>query len=262
MIVELERTIKDLLKDFNKNIVIYSAVYPFVNFMNGNPVSFCNDVIDIFTQNADTVFMPTFTDGFTNGICNLDKEKSLTGALTEIFRNTEGVKRTFCPFFSFGVYGKYQKETVALRPKEAWGSGSLYEWFYNNDVTIVTFGTHLTHCSFTHYAEWLMRDKITYRYNKDFSGKIILDGQEENCKTTLFVRQLNPSPHNNWMWAIPNYLSVGMNILDFHGIQISAISARNKIDCLLPLVEKDNYCLIDNKESFIKKGENEYARTI
>lgn len=248
----LDNTINELLKDFNKTIVVFSAIYPFAKMIKTSPTQFCNELIDILKNNSTSLFMPTFTNGFKEGICNLDTEASSTGALTEIFRQSKNVKRTFCPFFSFGVYGDVQEETTALRPKEAWGSGSLYEWFFNNEVTILTLGTHLTHCSFTHYVEWLMKEKITYRYQKDFSGKIIINNKEENCNTTLLVRQLDPSPINDWTWAVDTYINAGMKIVDYNGIKISAINAKNKILSLIPLIEKDNYCLIQNPELFKK----------
>lgn len=250
MLNELEKTIKDLLKDFNKNVVVYSAIFPFVKLIKNKPEEFCNDVLDILINNSSTLFLPTFTSGFKNGLCNLDGEPSSTGVLTEIFRKRDEVQRTFCPFFSFGVFGECANETIVLRPIEAWGKGSLYEWFYNNKVTILTLGTHPTHCSFTHYAEWLMKDLITYRYDKSFEGKITYNGKTEDCKTALFVRNLDPSPMNDWTWAINEFLNAGMKMEEFQGIKISAINAKNKIDALLPLIEKDPYCLISNSELF------------
>ncbi|HIQ89863.1 TPA: AAC(3) family N-acetyltransferase [Candidatus Galligastranaerophilus faecipullorum] len=247
---QFDLAIKKLLRDFNKTIVVYSAIFPFAKLIKEDPKKYCLGLIDILKYNTDSLFMPTFTNGFTNGVCNLDKEKSTTGALTEIFRTLKNTKRTFCPFFSFGVYGEAQNEVISLRPKEAWGAGSLYEWFYDNNITILTLGTDITHCSFTHYVEWLMRDKIKYRYNKTFSGNIILNGKSENCRTTLFVRQLNPSPQNDWTWAADNYINAGMKIVEYNGIKLSAISARKKIDTLVELVKKDNNCLISNRELF------------
>ena len=229
MIKKINSVLREL-KIQDKPIVVYSAIWPFVHVMKDNPQEFCDKLIEILQENSETLFMPTFTDGFKDGICNLDTEKSTTGILTEIFRQKNDVKRTISAFFSFGVYGKDANETAALRPKEAWGGGSLYEWFEHNDAQIITIGTHPTHCSFTHRAEWLTKDIIKYRYNKEFKGQIISNKQTIDITETLLVRNLDPSPRNDWKWATNIFIKNGMNIIDVDGIQISSMSAKTKMD--------------------------------
>lgn len=250
MISRINKALEELnLK--NRPVVVYSAIFPFMRFIQNNPQSFCDDLIEVLAANSATLFMPAFTDGFKNGFCNLDEEKSTTGVLTEIFRQKKGVKRTLSAFFSFSVLGKSQKETISLRPKHAWGEGSLYEWFEQNDAYIVTIGTHPTHCSFTHRAEWLCKDIIPYRYDKKFEGTIIRNGQEIFIEEILLVRNLDPSPVNDWTWATKDFLNAGMNLFEIDGIKISSISAKAKMDIIVPMVKKDPLALIKNKNDFI-----------
>jgi aminoglycoside N3'-acetyltransferase len=253
MIEIIKKSIKELLKDNDKPIVVYSAIWPFLKLANMPPRDFCEELINILVQTADnrySVFMPAFTGGFNNGVCNLDAEKSLTGALTEEFRQRKDVRRTVSAFFSFGVYGKDAEEAISLKPKNAWGEGSLYEWFEINDAQIITIGTHLTHCSFTHRAEWLMKHLINYRYVKELQGNIIHEGKQFELKETLFVRNLNPSPVNDWTWAVNDFVNNGMKIISIDGIQISRMSAKKKLDILVPMIEKDPLVLLKNKNDF------------
>lgn len=249
MIKKINIALRELnIKD--KPIVVYSAMFPFVRAIQKDPQCFCDDLIEVLINNSATLFMPTFTDGFKNGSCNLDLEKSTTGTLTEIFRQKKEVKRTLSAFFSFGVIGKSQKEIISLKPKHAWGKGSLYEWFEQNDAQIITIGTHPTHCSFTHRVEWLCKDVIKYRHNKEFEGTIIRDGEKIPLKETLYVRNLSPSPKNDWKWAINDFVKAGMKIIDIDGIKISCINAKTKINLLVPMVRKDPLILITNKDDF------------
>jgi aminoglycoside N3'-acetyltransferase len=198
-----------------------------------------------------TLLMPTFTSGFNaKGFCDLDVFPSQTGALSETFRSHYGVKRTRSAFFSFAVHGPKASELTSLNPQEAWGAGSLYEWLYNYDVAIVTMGLHPTHCSHTHYAEWINRQHIPYRFNKTFSGMITHEGATIAHTETLFVRQKDPEPINDFTWLLPTYLAAGMQVSNSHGYQISCMRTKTKIDTILALLNKDSLALISNKEFF------------
>jgi len=236
----------------NGNVVVFSALWPFLRMIGEAPDVFSRNIIDTLISNSRTVFMPAFTDGFKNGACDLDRTPSTTGALTEIFRNTKGVRRTVCPFFSFGVYGESSNQAVELRPRHAWGEGSLYEWFENNDATIITLGTHPTHCSFTHRAEWHCRSIIKYRYDKLFSGEIRHEGNTFSFQEMLAVRMLKPLPQIDWTWALNDFMGNGMKIYDVEGVKISAMRASAKMKVLIPLIEKDPLCLIKNKLDFME----------
>lgn len=118
---QFDLAIKKLLRDFNKTIVVYSAIFPFAKLIKEDPKKYCLGLIDILKYNTDSLFMPTFTNGFTNGVCNLDKEKSTTGALTEIFRTLKNTKRTFCPFFRLEYTAKLKMKSSVYAQKKLGG---------------------------------------------------------------------------------------------------------------------------------------------
>lgn len=245
MIKELEAVLLKTIPNNGKPIVIYSAIWPLVRHFKMPENEIGSNILDIILKNfQSTIFLPTFTNGFVNGICDLDQTPSITGLLSEQFRKMDGVKRTKCPFFSFGVYGKDQKEVVDLIPTEAWGKNSLYEWFYEKDVNIVTIGTHATHCSFTHYAEYLYKDKITYREPKIFKGTLIHESKKIEMEIMHLVRSLNQNAINDFTWLLNSFLEDGMTLNKLSGISFSSMSAKTKINRIRKFLDKDINCLV------------------
>lgn len=243
---EISTTLKDTIPTDGSPLVIYSALWPFVRHFKKPEIElaqiFIESLLKLYPNR--TLLFPTFTNGFVDGVCDLDATKSTTGILSEEFRETNGVRRTICPFFSFAAIGKHQSELINLKPKLAWGEGSLYEWIYKTNATIITIGLHPTHCSFTHYAEAVNRDLIPYRTTKTFNGKIIHEGKTFDSETTLLVRDLNHKVINDFTWLMDPYLENGMVIKKLEGIGFSAIKAKTKIDLITSYLKKDNLCLI------------------
>lgn len=257
-------TIEDIVVSLEKivgnqqqNIVIYSALWPLMRLTNMPAqelvADLCAKLMERFC--GRTLLMPTFTPGFDKGgVCDLDLTPSQTGALSEHFRGCCGVQRTRSAFFSFAVYGPNSETLISLKPEEAWGSGSLYEWLYNNDAAIVTLGLHPTHCSYTHYAEWLNRTQIPYRFNKTFSGILINNKFSIEDTETLFVRTRDPEPVNDFTILLPEYLANSMQVSKPHGYPISCINAKPKIDVVSSAIRKNSLALISNKDLFSHYG--------
>ena len=248
--------IDDILTDLEmlvgnryETIVIYSAMWPLIRLANmpGPELAtdLCSSIMEKFS--GRTLLMPTFTSGFDKqGICDLDSLPSQTSALSETFRRYLGVRRTRSAFFSFAVHGPKAKELVSLKPKEAWGEGSLYEWLYNNHAAIVTLGLHPTHCSYTHYAEWLKHQDIPYRFDKIFSGTLIHERVAFSHTESLFVRQRTPEPINDFTGLLPAYLAGGMKVCQSHGYPLSCMDARSKIDTVVAALNNNPLDLISN----------------
>lgn len=249
IVVELEK----IVGNRQENIVIYSAVWPLFRLANMPAQELVSDLCTKVRSRFSecTILMPTFTSGFNkDGVCDLDITPSQTGALSEYFRGCPGVQRTYSAFFSFAVYGPNAETLISLRPDEAWGSGSLYEWLYNQDASIVTLGLHPTHCSHMHYGEWLNRKKIPYRFNKTFSGTLIYDEVSRQHTETLFVRKRDPEPVNDFTRLLPGFLASGMQLAKIHEFPISCIGAKAKIDVVSSALSKNPLALISNKEQF------------
>lgn len=251
----IKSIIQNIFESGDKAYVIYSAMWP-LSLATHLPTEQISNLLlqELVYQLKpnQTLLMPTFTHGFVDGCCNLDTEKSTTGILSESFRNLKETKRTCSAFFSFGVLGADADSLIKLRPEHAWGEGSLYEWMHYNDAQIVTFGTHPTHCSFTHRAEWLSKDIVSYRMEKSFSGKIIKDDVQSDLTETLYVRQYNPTPKNDWTWLETEFMQSGMKVYSCNGVKVTSMSAKKKMEIILPHIKKNPLCLLKNPNEFME----------
>lgn len=249
---QLRDTLRKVIGEGDRPIVVYSALWPLERAYKTPAGDLCRLLSETLLDVAKgrTLLLPTFTHGFGGGILDLDREPSQTGALSEHFRLLPGVRRTVSAFFSFAVHGADSAELVALRPREAWGEGSLYAWLYRQDARIVTLGVHPTHCSFTHYAEWLLRAKIRYRHPKVFSGQVVHEGRTFPLEETLLVRQAAPEPVNDFTWLLEAYHKHGMTQIIADGISFSGMDARAKIDLIAAIVDQDPIALLKNRAEF------------
>ncbi len=248
----LRGPLHDLVAGDDRPVAVFSALWPLARATRRPVETLCDEVCRVLLDLGEsrTLLMPAFAGGFNDGVCNLDEAPSQTGALTEHFRLRPGVRRSVCAFFSFAVTGPDAEEVVSLRPAQAWGTGSLYEWMYDRDVHIVTVGLHPTHCSYTHYAEWLARERIPYRYEKTFSGEVVHEGRRFPLEQTLLVRNLDPPAHNDFTWLLDTYLENGMRTSVIDGVTLSDIGARAKIDAILQCLERDPLALLENRRDF------------
>ncbi len=232
-------------------VVVYSASWTMARATGLAPDAlserFCERLVDELA--GTTVLMPAFTSGFgPDGHCDLDAEPGGSGVLAERFRTWPGTRRTRSAFFSFAVRGPDADELVELAPTEAWGDGSLYAWMHEVDAAIATAGLFPTHCSFGHFAEWRHRDRLPYRYAKAFHGTVRHEGVDRPLTETLLVRQLDPSPTNDFTWLRERYGRAGQRVATAGGVTVSAMSARAKIAALDAALDHDPLALISNPE--------------
>jgi hypothetical protein len=237
-----------------RSLAVFSAAWPLARAFGEAPNRIANALCDGLVRAfpTATILMPTFTDGFgAEGLCDLDREPSTTGIISETFRLREGTRRSRSAFFSFAVVGPERDELIALAPREAWGKGSLYHWMRDADTQIVTIGLHPTHCSFSHLIEWLHRDRVTYRFNKTFQGHLRHEAREHHWQETLFVRRQNPAPINDFTWLLPLYLEAGMRLDTIEGVAVSSIGAAIKIEVMDRMMQRDPYAMIKNRSEIL-----------
>lgn len=236
-----------------RSMAIYSASWSLARSLRLAPdliaQDFCDGLIREFP--STTILMPTFTNGFDSaGLCDLDLRPAITGLIPETFRKMPQARRSRSAFFSFGVIGPERDRLVALAPVEAWGEGSLYHWFLATDTKIVTIGIHPTHCSYSHLVEWRHRERLPYRFNKTFRGRLRLEEQETDWEETLLVRKREPSPVNDFTWLVPHLKEAGMKLDNVGGVLISSIGAAAKMAVMDRMITMDPLAMIKNKADF------------
>ena len=236
----------------DRPIVVFSAAWPFLREMQQNDTTAVERLLDVLLDAVAnrSLLMPTFTQGFVDGYCDLDKERSSTGALSECFRNRPGVRRTLSAFFPFAVSGSAINEVIHLTPEHAWGEGSLYEWMEQRDVCFLMFGTHPTHSSYLHRFEWLARDVIDYRFTKEFHGTLIREGVSVDVTETLYVRMQNPPVVNDFTVLLPFLKSAGMKTVTPHGVSIASYYAKAALATLGPVVAQDPLFVVKNRKDY------------
>jgi len=237
----LQSAVKELIGEDDRPIVMYSSIWPLMREMGQNDIGAVQRILDALLPvfGDRTLLMPTFVKGYVDGICNLDKERSSTGTLTECYRVSPGVQRTLSAFFPFSVSGKAVDELIDLAPTHAWGEGSVYEWMEKRNACFLMLGTNPTQCSYLHRFEWLVRDKIDYRYNKTFSGNIIRDGSVMKLTETLYVRRRSLQIYNDFSFMQPILKKAGAVTISLNGISIAAYHARNLLEEALPIFQND-----------------------
>lgn len=250
---DLKKTLKGMLGDDSRPIVVFSSMWPFFYEINLPKEEILRIVLDLLieiTGGNRSLLMPTFTRGYQDGRFYLDSEPSLTGILTERFRQLDNAKRSLSAFFSFSSVGCDTDAFVKLKPEYAWGEGSVYHWMEEKNVHFLMLGTHPTACSYLHRMEWLSRDKINYRYVKRFEGEIIDKNRRIHMVENLYVRTLNPEVENDFTIILDALKKGGMKIECLDGISIAEMGAQAMKKVYLSILQDDPFITVKNRASF------------
>ncbi len=198
-----------------------------------------------------TLLMPTYTQRPQKGFLNLDTTPGMTGLVNEALRMSAGALRTASAFFSFAATGPDATRLNEMRPIDAWGDDSVFEYIHKTNAHLCMIGVPIQMCSFLHRVEWLA--KVPYRYTKEFETNIILDGEPERLKERLYVRSLDPVAENIWPGVREILLETGMHSSKLGRGEVLTINAQTLIDTLLPRIQADPFSFLKNPEEF-KRG--------
>ena len=129
-----------------------------------------------------------------------------------------------------------------LRPQDAWGDNSIYEWMEKTDAHLVSIGEPWDACSLKHRSEWL--SKVSYRYLKEFEGEMIRNGKREPLKERLFVRSLDPLVQNNWSKVSELFKTVGMRSIPLGAAQLAHMNSKALIKVMLERLHEDPFAFV------------------
>ena len=252
IVAEIASAIEAVVPTADRPVVVYASAWPFLRKMGRND----RDAVEaLLTCTLDalgdrTVLMPTFSRGYVDGVCHLDREPSITGAMTECFRNRPGVRRTLSAFFSFGVGGDRDPDLLDVVADHAWGPGSCYEWMERRNAHLLMLGTHPTQCSYLHRLEWLARDIIDFRYEKTFVGRLFREGASYDMTENLLVRRLDPPVVMDFAALEPPLREAGMAQRTVAGASIASYDAAAAVACALPVLRRDPWAIVRNREEY------------
>jgi aminoglycoside N3'-acetyltransferase len=147
------------------------------------------------SRSSGTLAVPVFNFGFAKGEPYDPKTTPSVGmgALAEYIRTLPIARRTTHPMQSFAVIGAHAEDISRCDTLGAFDAGSAFERMLDLDFKLLLLGADIQAVSAVHYCE--QRANVPYRYWKDFSGKILINGRWETRTYRMFVRDLQLDPH-------------------------------------------------------------------
>ena len=230
---DIFKFLKSLKKEISNEIFIISDLKNLIfceKLKESDIEDFLKNILDIFLDTNKTIILPSFiSTTFKNKIIDLDRAKSISGVLSEKFRNFKGVERTLSPFFSYCSLGKRTSEFTKLNPLHEWGEGSSLEWIEKNNATCIILGSYAENNPLVHRVEYKERKLIRYREllkycnNVKYKGKKIEHIQYFLSKKRGFVQ-------NNYKGFLTKYNNFNIRKYRHKEFLIYKYVARDFID--------------------------------
>ena len=145
--------------------------------------------------NVPTLCVPTFTFSFCNGEdYDSARSKSRMGAINEFIRQRPEAIRSVDPLMSVAVVGEDHDLAENLGHHSIGVNSTFDKLSRRQGVKFLFLGVHLGDCfTYVHYLEW--RERVLYRYDRAFTGRITHHGRTFDSTYTLFVRYRNVTPN-------------------------------------------------------------------
>lgn len=141
-----------------------------------------------------TVMIRTFNWDYCHGAdFDIRTTPGKTGLLGNAALKRDDFKRTRHPLYSWMVWGKDTEKLCAMDNVSAFGTGTPFEYLYENHGKQLCLGNAQTDaCTQLHHAETVA--EVPYRYNKPFEGMYTdIDGNTEKRIYTMPVRPFDVS---------------------------------------------------------------------
>jgi len=204
--------------------------------------------VTLMTLDVPTLCFPTYTFSFCNGEnFNVDSSKSQMGALNEYVRVANNSTRSLDPLMSVAVSGK-NSELVSNVSKSSIGTDSTFDRIRKlPNVKFLFLGVDLGACfTYMHYLEW--EAKVPYRYERTFSGDVVVGDKASFIEQDLFVRYNNIKPslasYDYQKMLAESKILKAANVGDSTISCVDEVSAR---EVYLDLLDKDLNFFIEGK---------------
>lgn len=139
-----------------------------------------------------TLIFPTYSWDFCHGEgFHYFRTIPRTGGLGRIALQMTGFRRTKHPIYSFAVWGKDAEKLCEMTNQSAFGGDSPFHYMNQEKADHLMIDLSFTKgYTFVHYVEELVG--VSYRYQKDFTGKYIDETGKETIRTySMYVRNLD-----------------------------------------------------------------------
>ncbi len=125
--------------------------------VEGGPQAVIGAMQDVLSEHG-TLLMPTFSHLQPDSIFRVDETPSRTGLITETFRTTPGVVRSWHPTHAVSAWGAHAAEwTAGHEHNSGLGVGSPLHRAAEAGAKILMIGCDVRTCSLVHVAEAIVR---------------------------------------------------------------------------------------------------------
>ena len=161
-------------------------------------ISLLKSVKKIIGKNGN-IFVPTYSYSFGDKKKNvffLKQTKSKIGSFPNFFLKQKGCVRSIDPMVSIAGIGKKCKKILTVNSYTSYGKNCTFEKFLKiNNLKCCNVGLGINWMPFIHHLDWI--NKAPFRYDKFFSGTIIIGKQKKKIKWHYPVRYLRKEAYPN-----------------------------------------------------------------
>jgi aminoglycoside 3-N-acetyltransferase len=239
------------LKGINAHESEILYIHTGLSFGLPNPDISKHDILSILFDSileleVPTVCVPTFTFSFCNGLdFDVQNSRSKMGALNEFIRKQPGTIRSVDPLMSVALVGIDHDLATGIGHASIGKDSTFFKLHERKNVRFLFLGTHPGDCfTYMHYIEKFLN--ADYRYDRDFTGKIIDAGGTREETFTLFVRYKNIYPGKG-SYQYERLLSeTGISkTCSFGNGSLTTLEEPGAFEVYKELFEKDHHYFID-----------------
>ena len=244
---QIQQKLNDLESD---TILIHSDIIQGFEIPFSNREDFLiSHIKEIRALNTNLdIWMPTFNYDFCkDGSYVINESPSKVGVISEYFRKNIAEWRTPIPVFSFAGTGEKPIFDIA-QIIDPFGTDSGFQILHEKDALLMHYGSSLSSSTILHYAERIS-NKIYYRYDKLFLGKIIPNsGKEINVSFNFHVRPSGNYLDYDWIKIEKDLFENNILFLFSEGrTRILLCKIKELISYWLERMAKDPLYFLDNE---------------
>lgn len=234
----------------NDSIFVHSNIGFFGKLEDANSSEeyceiFKDAIFDVIRENG-TLIVPTFSLSFCN---NQIYDKQLTpsfecGIFSEFIRKQKNSKRSDDANFSVCAIGGKSNYFTKEVSEYSFGIDSFWDRLWKGNGKICRFNMSPDYNTFIHFVERKLN--VSYRYDKEFRGTSIVNGEKVNKKYYHFVRELENLNHVSNLSKLEQKCKE-MRLLKSEVLgrgQIIVISTKDVYDVINEEIKKDPKFLI------------------